>query len=733
MKKQFIKEDKNFFFKSLFALFTIKSIKKKIIYTCMILLVVSSLIICFFSVNMTIKDKKSSLSERMEAICVTMIKGISAKSNDLKREVELIANSNELGSYITTFDENYISQLFIDKSDLFYEISYINTFYEEELKVLNGESSDEYAAYRDNKDFIRLADSDDTDYIYSDEFILDDTVYIRFFYKLKDEYHDVVGFLSGVVKINFLIEDLILKEFEKAGFVYAINQQGKVLNHINKDNVFKVINEKNNEKSNIVIDIRQLSSGFLRADIMGVDGWIYYMPHEDFKWSIIATLPYDQFIKPINKFLFSFVIIVMLSLIGCLFFVNLISNKITKGLRIVTNNIKKISEGQIFALRKVELKQKDEIGVLAESFNLMLDSLTYQLKIIQLIAEGDLSIKVNAKSDKDVFSNVLSGMISSLNVIVLSIKNSAIQVSAGSSQVAQASQSLSQGATEQASTLEEITSSITEISSQAKQNANNADHGNNQMKELVSAMGSINKSADDIKKIIKVIDDIAFQTNLLALNANVEAARAGKYGKGFAVVAEEVRNLASRSSQSVKETTTMVEETIKNIKTVNDLVETTAKQLEEIVVASEEQRAGLSQINSGLGPISQITQANTANAEESSAASEELASQAQQLEAIVSRFILSDNMNELVSSEKSFKDVKEKFNDEVLLTQDKRVNHQIKTKKQEKLNYIKDHEGQLKASYIDYEDIKGVDIKRETPLINPDNVINLDDQSFGKF
>jgi methyl-accepting chemotaxis protein len=231
-------------------------------------------------------------------------------------------------------------------------------------------------------------------------------------------------------------------------------------------------------------------------------------------------------------------------------------------------------------------------------------------------------------------------MNTSLRTVLSQVNDAVDQVSSGSDQVAQASQSLSQGATEQASSLEEITSALTEISGQSRRNVEYAELGNTQMKDLVNSMEKINESSDEIRKVVKVIDDIAFQINLLALNANVEAARAGKYGKGFAVVAEEVRNLAVRSADAVKDTTRMVDETVKSIETGNQLASATAQQLEEMAVASKEQAAGVEQINSGLEQIDQVTQSNTASAEETAAAAEELASQAQQLKAMIGKFKL---------------------------------------------------------------------------------------------
>jgi methyl-accepting chemotaxis protein len=304
------------------------------------------------------------------------------------------------------------------------------------------------------------------------------------------------------------------------------------------------------------------------------------------------------------------------------------------------------------------------------TLDLVITPVNEVIAILKRMAEGDLTVSMTGdyKGDFDVLKTALNDTINSMNDTLGQVAQAVEQVTAGSRQVSQASQALSQGATEQASSLEEITSSVTEIAGQTRQNTDSsvrvnslaaeardsAGAGDGQMKDLVSAMADVNKSAEEIRKIVKAIDDISFQINLLALNANVEAARAGKYGKGFAVVAEEVRNLAVRSATSVKETTSMVDEVIKNIGKGNALVDVTAKQLgtivtgvtqvaglaEEVATASREQSQGLEQITQGLTQIDQVTQSNTASAEESASAAEELSSQAQQLKGMVGRFKL---------------------------------------------------------------------------------------------
>ena len=282
-------------------------------------------------------------------------------------------------------------------------------------------------------------------------------------------------------------------------------------------------------------------------------------------------------------------------------------------------------------------------------------------------AEGDMNIEITtqSKDETGILANAFRTIAENMSVLLTNIRQAADQVAAGAAQIADASQSLSQGATEQAGSIEELTASITEIASQAKRNADNANHanelaetvkysaddGNTYMQKMLNAMNDITASSKDIANIVKLIDEIAYQTNLLALNAAVEAARAGEHGKGFAVVAEEVRDLANRSAQAVKETTKLVKGSLQKIEEGAEVAGETAERLNKISVdvvnvvdyinqiaeASNEQAAAVDQINRALAQVMDVVQANSA-ASETAAASEELSSQADLLKDMISKF-----------------------------------------------------------------------------------------------
>ena len=374
---------------------------------------------------------------------------------------------------------------------------------------------------------------------------------------------------------------------------------------------------------------------------------------------------------------FADIVVIVMIVVGVVMAVVLavvISNGISHPVTEMQNATLEVSEGKLNAA--ITYQSKDELGQLADHMR----SLTATIR--DVITDLEFQLSSMARGNFDVVSRrpeVYVGQFERVSTAITQLNHavsdtlsqidvSADQVNSGGEQVSSSAQALAQGATEQASSVQELATTVNAISQQVEATASHAraarednQHSHDQiticsshMNDLMGAMHDIENKSQDISKVIKTIEDIAFQTNILALNAAVEAARAGSAGKGFAVVADEVRNLATKSQEASASTATLIEDTVKAVKEGSRLAAETDEALREVVSraqkvmeavtlisqATQDQSRDVQQVSTGIDQISSVVQTNSATAEESAAASEELSGQANLLKELVGRFTL---------------------------------------------------------------------------------------------
>lgn len=361
------------------------------------------------------------------------------------------------------------------------------------------------------------------------------------------------------------------------------------------------------------------------------------------------------------------------ALAGIVIFYRYSKKRISDPIAKMSSLAEQLSSGNLQAKLGVT-RSDDEIGRLAESLRSVRQTLrTYVGDIsdrLTVMAEGDMTVEIEQEyiGDFAPIRRSLQTITESLNGILSRIDLAAEQVSTGAEQVASGAQNLARGSTEQAGSVEELSASITEISEKVRQNTESmkaitrAVHeavdeigvSEKQLQDLLASIRGIGEASGQIEKIIKTIDGIAFQTNILALNASVEAARAGEAGKGFAVVADEVRSLAGKSAEAASETARLIGNSLERVKEGSQLAEQTAQSsskafeklqkindsINAVNDASGKQAGAISQITAGIHRVSKVVQTNSATAEQSAAASEELSGQASVLRQEVGHFRL---------------------------------------------------------------------------------------------
>ncbi|MBD3380778.1 MAG: HAMP domain-containing protein [candidate division Zixibacteria bacterium] len=558
-------------------------------------------------------------------------------------------------------------------------------------RVLNTHISDEVynTVVRQGQDFVGRA------------WVVDEW-YVSAYQPIRDNNNKIIGALGVALPeaSKSLRENLLAMEVGKTGYIYAIDSKGVLRVHPAKEGAdiskYEFIQEITHKGPQLAKgQVEWIQYGWKNAELGDTkerDKIVVYAYFPDWDWIVAVGSYLEEFVAPVNDLRNTLIMFGLLALVVSIGLGYFIARSIAKPMVSLAGVAEAVAVGDVS--QKVEVRSQDEIGDLGRSFNNMMDYFKESARVAEKIAQNDLRVEFEPRSDQDVMGHSFKSMIENLTRVISRLSASSEELVSAATEIASTSEQMSRGSQSQADQISQISTAVEEMSATINESAKHAEEatqasrgasetattGGQIVADTVQGMQSISyvvtqsseqigelaKSANEIGEIISVINDIADQTNLLALNAAIEAARAGEQGRGFAVVADEVRKLAERTGKATGEIASMVQgiqkATDRSVTSMQSGIEEVSKgkqladkageslegivtmsqsvmdMIQQIAAATEEQSVAAEQITKSIDGIASVTKETASGSEQAAVAAEQLSRQAEGLKDMISSF-----------------------------------------------------------------------------------------------